>query len=90
MNGRYKTCKHWVPEDPNGGNYLIGGGECQKAPQIWDVTDSLNEEDDWMGGRRLKPEHAAVLAVVEDGSQYKARLVTMADFGCVQHAENVE
>lgn len=83
---RCKTCKHWAPEDPKEYGSLLGGGACNKVPQVWDVTDEFGEEDDWnYGGRRLKPEHAAVLAVVEDGSAYRARLVTMPDFGCVQH-----
>ena len=83
---RCKTCKHWVPEDPNEYGTLLGGGECHKAPQIWDVADKVDHPtDDWTTVYKLKPEHAAVLAVVEDGSAYKARLVTMPDFGCVQH-----
>ncbi len=83
---RCKTCKHWTPEDPNEYGTLLGGGECQKAPQVWDVAEQVDQEaDDWNGHRVLKPEHAAVLAVVEDGSSYRARLVTMPDFGCVQH-----
>jgi hypothetical protein len=83
---RCKTCKHWVQEDPKEYGSLLGGGECLKAPQVWDVTEDADcEGAHWNGCRRLKPESAAVLAVVEDGSSYHARLVTMADFGCVQH-----
>lgn len=82
---RCKTCKHWTPEDPKQYGSLIGAGECGKAPQMWDVTEEHQEEDSWNEVRRIKPEHAAVLAIVEDGSAYKARLVTMPDFGCVQH-----
>ena len=84
---RCKTCKHWTPEDPEGYNALPGFGECGKAPQIWDVSDTAGEEQNWEGPRHLKSEHAAVLAVVEDGSAYSARLVTAADFGCVQHEQ---
>lgn len=82
---RCKTCKHWTalrPEEDYGA--LLGGGECGKAPQIWDVTEAV-PGDNWNGTLQLKPEHAAVLAVVEDGSSYRASLVTMPDFGCVQH-----
>ena len=50
--------------------------------QIWDVT-----EDDDHGGRVLKPEHAGLLAMVADGSQYAAELITMSDFGCVMHSK---
>ena len=85
---RCKTCKHWTPEGADDYGTLLGGGECGKAPQIWDVTEQVDQDgDNWNGTRMLKREHAAVLAVVEDGSAYKARLVTMPDFGCVQHEQ---
>ena len=83
---RCKTCKHWAPIDPNERiAFITGSGECQNTPEIWEVTERL-EIDDYTR-RHLKPAHAAVLAVVEDGSSYRARLVTMPDFGCVQHEE---
>ena len=89
MMNRCNNCKHWVPENPAEYLSMAGFGECQKAPQIWDVTYRPDEELDFEGPLRLKPEHAAVLAVVEDGSAYKARLVTAPDFGCVQHCGRV-
>ena len=82
---RCKTCKHWTPEKPEEPYTLRGAGECGKAPQMWDVTDRVGQEDGWTYTKVLKPEHAAVLAIVEDGSAYRARLVTMPGFGCVQH-----
>ena len=78
---RCKTCKHWQAVKPGSYMQLEGAGGCSKAPQIWEVT----EGDDFTGVRKLKKEHAAILAVVEDGSAYHAQLVTMPDFGCVQH-----
>lgn len=87
---RCKTCKHWAPENPADHGAVLGAGECTKAPQVWDVTDTINSEDGWTSTKKLKPEHAAVLAVVEDGSSYSARLVTMPDFGCVQHEDRKE
>ena len=78
---RCRTCKHWVQVDPTEYGVLIGSGNCTKVPQIWDVSDL-----DFSGAVfKLKPEHAAVLAVVEDADEFYARLVTMPDFGCVQH-----
>lgn len=82
---RCRTCKHWQPENPNESGSLLGGGECMNAPQIWDVTEEVEKPCGWSSNLKLRREHAAVLAVVEDGSAYKARLVTMPDFGCVQH-----
>lgn len=86
--GRCRNCKHWTPKEPDDCNAIAGFGECDKAPQIWDVTNSPGELQNWEGPLTLKPEHAAVLAVVEDGSAYMARLVTAPDFGCVQHEKN--
>ena len=83
---RCKTCKNWTPEDISEHGALLGGGECGKVPQVWDVAEKVdNAADDWVEIYRLKRDHAAVLAVVEDGSAYRARLVTMPGFGCVQH-----
>lgn len=84
---RCKTCKHWTTEDPEGYASLAGFGECGKAPQIWDVSDRPGKDQRWEGPRVLKQEHAAVLAVVEDGSSYSARLVTAPGFGCVQYEQ---
>lgn len=84
---RCKTCKHWTPEDPDEYGSLLGAGECGKAPQVWDVAEVIDADEDPNWCRVLKPEHAAVLAVVEDGSSYKARLITMPDFGCVQYEQ---
>lgn len=82
---RCKTCKHWAPEDPKRFGAFIGSGECGKVPQMWDVTEECRTEAGSKPIQRLKKEHAAVLAIVDDSSQYEAWLVTMADFGCVQH-----
>lgn len=73
---RCKPCKHWLPEGDDCGA-LRGAGECRKAPQMWDVTKNCAEDcAKWNKYKVLKPEHAAVLAIVEDGSAYRARLVT--------------
>ena len=87
---RCKTCKHWVLETHDGwGVALEEAGECTKARQIWDVTE-VKEPENGADYRVLLPEHAAILAVVEDGSGYSARLVTMPDFGCVQHEPKLD
>ena len=35
----------------------------------------------------LKPEYANDLAFARDGDQYVAELITLPDFGCVQHED---
>jgi len=78
---RCKTCKHWEKGDAN--EYTIqGSGVCHAARQVWDVSET-DSEDDYQ--RKLLPEHAGLLCMVEDGSHYAATLVTMPDFGCVMH-----
>lgn len=76
-----KTCKHWEAPDNDKYGEVPGIGWCEAAPQYWTAAEW--DED---GERRtLKPEHAGVLALVEDGSDYHAALRTFPDFGCVSH-----
>ena len=82
---RCKTCKHWEQLQPDEWGVLRGAGTCHAARAIWDVTENIEDPATGAEYRALLPEHAGVLAVVADGSNYKAELVTMADFGCVQH-----
>jgi hypothetical protein len=79
------SCKHWQPEDIKQNGAIEGAGECLKIPQIWDVTNDIEINDGEGRVRRLKKNHAGILAMVEDGSGYKARFVTMPNFGCVKH-----
>ena len=79
---RCKTCKHWDRVKDGEYNALPGSGACKAARQIWDVTESKPPDYE---ERRLLPEHAGLLCMVEDGSQYRAELITMPDFGCVMH-----
>lgn len=80
---RCRTCAHWDAYKPDDDGVLVGAGNCRAVRAIWDVTE-YNDEDP-LNRRELLPEHAAVLAVVEDGSGYAAGLITMRDFGCVMH-----
>lgn len=82
---RCMTCTHWEPFAGDEYYRLKNSGKCLAARQIWDVTDSEDDPDTGEEIRVLLPEHAGLLAVVEDGSSYSASLITMIDFGCVQH-----
>lgn len=79
---RCKTCKHWdrVKEGEYGS--LPGSGACRAAVPIWEATEDAPPDYET---RQLLPEHAGLLCMVADGSQYAAHLITMADFGCVMH-----
>lgn len=72
------TCRYWEePETQEGVEEL---GRCSFTPQLWDVT---HWNDD--GVLTMRPEYADRLAFVSDGSDYHARLLALATFGCVQH-----
>lgn len=74
-----KTCKHW---DKNYKN-PIGIGYCTRAKMFWDSTE-------WAGngkGRVFKDHAKHELFFVQDASDYQADLLTMPDFGCIQHED---
>ncbi len=77
---RCRTCKHWR-KPVNDFGEVPGTGKCLAAVQFWDATEWADDDE----VRVLKAEHAGRLAFVQDGSDYRAELKTMADFGCVQH-----
>lgn len=78
---RCSTCQFWrPPTDGTGSDF--GLGRCKAAPMFWDATD-WDEECN----RRLLPEYAETKAFVQDGSDYRAVLLTKPDFGCVMHKQ---
>lgn len=75
------TCKHW-------GEYLdsptnIKVGLCSRVPMFWDSTEWKDVGDDVI--RVLTDEDNK--AFVQDVSDYSAKLLTLAEFGCVQYDE---
>lgn len=74
------TCSHWKPPKNEYGE-VPGVGTCAYTVQFWDASEWAEDGE----SRVLKPEHAARLAFVQDGSDYRAELRTMPSFGCVQH-----
>ena len=83
---RCKTCKHWEAYKSDEWGALIGAGICHAAREIWEVTEEHETTDGKSRYKTLRPEHAGVMSIVEDGSSYRAGLITMPDFGCVQHS----
>ncbi len=83
-----RDCAHWAANEVGDFGALVGAGKCSMARQVWDVTNRVDEDGPFWGMHlELKPEHAALLSFVEDGSRYAACLITMPDFGCVQHQQ---
>jgi hypothetical protein len=86
-DGKCATCKHWGP-DAKGRWHRACRRVLHDAEDAiyWDLKDM-----DWLSRseqqERLKQwgPMQSELAVVQDGSGYKATLYTRAEFGCVLH-----
>ena len=83
---RCKTCKHWEAYKADEWGVLKGAGICHAAREIWKVTEDVQIPDSPGYHLALLPDNADTRSMVMDGSHYSAKLVTMPDFGCVQHA----
>jgi len=74
-------CKYWNKKTdgyyPNNFNL----GKCTKVMLFWDATEW--EKPDYER-RVLTKEVKDNKAFVQDGSDYKAELITLSNFGCVQ------
>ena len=72
MTEHCATCKHWYPFEP-GLDFARRQrlGLCEKASNVG-IDDSGRTED-------------TVIAMAEDGSQYRRKFRTAAEFGCVMH-----
>jgi hypothetical protein len=77
MGNTCATCKFWDQKD---GDYYFGLGKCLACVEFWDATGWDND-----GKRCLTDEFANCKAFTQDGSDYRAELLTKADFGCVSH-----
>ena len=73
------NCKHWEPPTSQYGE-VPGTGKCSNTPEFWGVTEWLDDSDFC----QLKPEYVGKKAFVQDGSDCRAVLKTLADFGCNQ------
>ena len=74
-------CRHWMETD---NNYPkdFGLGKCGRVRLFWECTEWGDVGEDF---RRIFTEEAkGNKAFVQDGSDYRAELITLADFGCVQ------
>lgn len=76
MVGQCKDCAHWDTQD-SWASAKRGLGVCAAAKMFFDCTEWDKE-----GERRLKPGHELSTAFVQDGSDYRAYLLTKEDHGC--------
>lgn len=94
---RCATCKHWSADDETVGweGSSIGMRQCTAAKTRWDLMDGANGGDRhipddegaeviWIRNRVEALRKARVY--VQDGSEYRAEMITGSDFGCVLHS----
>lgn len=77
---RCDNCKHWDRSDKEW-SYVPDNAnthKCLRAKQFWDATEWVEEGDNDV--RRVKDPSDKMF--VADGSNYRAELLTMADFYC--------
>ncbi|RGE37267.1 hypothetical protein DZC30_22795 [Comamonas testosteroni] len=72
-------CVFWKLQEENSTGRSFGLGRCESAPMFWDATEWSDDGE----SRTLKEEFCNTKAFLQDGSDYKADLLTKPDFGCV-------
>ena len=95
---RCDECKHWQLTAEDWEADEIGFGICRAVRQRWTITDEATEillldkenndvdqyhDEEFVQARRNALRSAK--AYVQDGSQYKAELITGPDFFCALH-----
>lgn len=98
---RCETCKHWLNTDAWDVK-SAGLKRCNAVRPKWKVEDDIPEEVSREGKWSYEGDEgplalawqaatlkafSAARAVVNDGSQYIAELLTRPDFGCVLHED---
>lgn len=79
-----ETCKHWKTAEEHEPWQGFGLGRCQNVPMFWNATEW--DED---GVRTVRDQYKNIKAFTQDGSDYRAYLLTRPDFGCVSHEVDV-
>jgi hypothetical protein len=78
MPAQCSDCKHW---DKDGGVEGLGLGVCHRALPFWEATEWA-DMDDGSVKRRLLPEFSDRRFFAQDGSDYRATVMTASDFFC--------
>lgn len=73
------TCRYWDAE-PHHESLQVR--QCLRVMEWWEATEWGDDEPDYCM-RVWKPEAVDVLAFANDGSSYRASLLTRPEFGCV-------
>jgi hypothetical protein len=84
---RCDQCKHWKPID-EWEALSAGFRQCMAVRERWEIQDEASSGIEWSYDengeyiKRRKDALAAAKACVQDGSEYRADLLTGPDFFC--------
>lgn len=85
---RCEDCKYWAnSKDEHDASDVKGIelGRCKRVKMFWDATDW-----DWDADNRvLMDGYENDKAFLQDGSDYRADLITAKEFGCVQFERKI-
>ncbi len=94
---RCSTCKFWSDKDESLGweGTAVGMRQCTRALERWTIMDQANggakfcgsddPADEAAWGQRRVDALRQSMVYVQDGSEYRAEMITAPDFGCVLH-----
>jgi len=77
-----KHCKYWEVREGRGEEKNLGIKRCTRVKMFWDCTEWGDESNNYE--RIFTKEASSNKAFLQDGSDYKAHLLTLGDFGCNQ------
>jgi hypothetical protein len=76
-----EDCKHWSKDTDGDYPDHFKLGKCKRVELFWDATEW---EPPGYERQVLTEKARGNKAFVQDGSDYRAELLTLSDFGCVQ------
>lgn len=84
------TCRFWSENEHDWTANSVGFRTCKAVRERWDIQDEASRGLEWDGeGSAYEKARADALraarAYVQDGSEYRADLVTGPDFFCALH-----
>lgn len=81
MKNICENCQHWAEHKDQDQDFRLG--TCKRIGMFWERTDWVKKPNgEWI--RTLSEHYKNDKAFAQDGSDYRATLETMPDFGCVQ------
>lgn len=91
MKNNCKNCEFWEIHQTYSLVSKETLGRCKKAPQFWDATEWVEQEEDDYDfdqiTRELKEEHKNIKFFVNDASNYHAELITKENFYCNEYKQ---